>query len=66
MHSRSWASSHLQFSICSVPFQTEVITRASLGMETFLADKVCALLFDVEACSAVCCCLKVAHPVYLC
>ena len=62
MHSRSWASSHLQFSICSVPFQTEVITRASLGMKTVLADKVlCALLFDVEACSVVCC-LKVAQP----
>ena len=42
--------------------QTEVITRASLGMKTILADKVlCSLLFDVEACSAVCC-LKVAQP----
>ena len=31
-------------------------------MKIVLADKVlCALLFDVEACSAVCC-LKVAQP----
>lgn len=62
MHSRSWASSHLQFSVCSVPFQTEVLTRASLGMKTFFTDKVlCSLLFDVEACGAVWC-LKVAQP----